>query len=66
MASKHASELTIIFNVTDTKRDSRAVASKQKMFAASNKETGFVLLSYFGNKRPVIQVRIFMRATRER
>ena len=57
MDSKHASELTIIYNVTNPKKDARAVASKQKMFGACNRETGFVLLSSFGNKRPVIQAR---------
>ena len=57
MTSRHATELTIIYTATDAKRDCRAVASKQKMFAASNKETCFVLMSLFGNKRPAIQAR---------
>ena len=55
--NKHATELTIIYNATDAKSDCRAVASKQKMFSASNKETCFVLMSMFGNKRPAIQAR---------
>ena len=57
MTDKNATELTIIYTATDAKRDCRAVASKQKMFAASNKETCFVLMSLFGNKRPAIQAR---------
>ena len=55
--SNHATELTIIYNATVAKKDCRAVASKQKMFSASNKETCFVLMSRFGNKRPAIQAR---------
>ena len=57
MTNRHATELTIIYTATDAKRDCRAVASKQKIFSASNKETCFVLMSMFGNKRPAIQAR---------
>jgi hypothetical protein len=57
MGSKHATELTTIYNASDAKNDCRAVASKQKMFVASNKETCFVLMSMFGNTRPAIQAR---------
>jgi len=57
MSCKSAVELTIIYQATDAKRDIRTVASKQKMFAASNKETCFVLMSMVGNKRPPIKPR---------
>ena len=55
--NKHATELTIIYNATTAKHGCRAVASKQKMFSAANKETCFVLMSLFGNKRPATQAR---------
>ena len=57
MTSKHAAELTVVFNTTSPNMELRAAGAKHKMFSSSNKETCFVLMSSFGNKRPAIQAR---------